>query len=76
MSDQKTKKTLSTGWLLALTGVFMVFTVIILQGFGDQAELVALLPTLAAFYFLGWIAVRQIRADREKKAAAKVAAES
>ena len=73
MSDQKTKKTLSTGWLIALTGVFMVFTVIILQSFGDQAELVALLPTLAAFYFLGWIAVRQIR---EKRAAKQIATES
>lgn len=72
-SDQKKKSQLSTGWLAALTAIFMVFTVIILQGFGDQAELVALLPTFAAFYFLGWIAVRQIR---EKRAAAKVAAES
>lgn len=76
MSDQKTKKTLSTGWLAALTGVFALLTVIIQLFDHEVATLVALLPTLATFYFLGWIAVRQIRADREKKAAAKVATES
>lgn len=75
-SDQKKKSQLSTGWLVALTGVFVLLTVIIQLFDHEVATLVALLPTLAAFYFLGWIAVRQIRADREKKAAKQIAAES